>query len=452
MHPNSTQGGSNASSFPTSALLACIAAKSIMNSTCRFLFPFVVFFATDMGVSITLFSSTVLIAAEISSVFAPFMGYFFSRHQTPHVVISLCTFVSSIACLLNGLFPPKLSFGLLFAVFSLRLLFGAFYNLINSSVQACVASHVPPTEHGRLTGLVESSWTIGGFSFIVHGAVLRTFGWRGPFVVNGALLMLITPIMFCYIPRTNNKNEERGDSRSGETDKSRPFPPVEEEQCDEKQSIFSILKSSKSLVLLSFLVWNNGGFYLVFASYSIWLNTVHNLSSTTTGIVTLALCFGELAACSLMTFFSDRIGLLLNLQLCGLVLVFATFLLSFLTTSATPLSLAMLAVALIFVLFEWGIILSIGYASRLFPTRFCSPFLATVFCFMALARSLGALVSDHVYTRGGFRAVCFAAAAMELFGVILLYSFTKHFGNRIDWKERKAVVVDDAPTMHTTQL
>ena len=170
--------------FTNLQLASLIATKTILNSTIRFLFPFVIFFAESMNISQTKFALTILIAAEISSVVAPPCSQLASRYSNKRIC-TISTFAAGLTCLLNLCFPLDLGSNnfALAGVFVLRIGFGINFNLINSAIQSSVASNVLLKDHGKITGIVESSWTIGGFSFSVIGWLLARYGWKGPFLL-----------------------------------------------------------------------------------------------------------------------------------------------------------------------------------------------------------------------------------------------------------------------------
>jgi predicted MFS family arabinose efflux permease len=144
------------STFPRSAIIAAILTKTCFNSTIRFLFPFLAYFAEDMGITLELFSQTVLVAAEVSALVATFMSSWVSSYGST-TTCAFCCLVGGLSNVCVIFLPARLDSTPPLAVLcALRLIFGVTFNLLNSSVQSSIVHNVDEGVIGKITGIVES--------------------------------------------------------------------------------------------------------------------------------------------------------------------------------------------------------------------------------------------------------------------------------------------------------
>jgi predicted MFS family arabinose efflux permease len=64
----------------------------------------------------------------------------------------------------------------------LRLTFGVAFNLFTSTIQSSISQNSPLATQGRTTGMVETSWTLAAVTFVLHGFMIKEYGWKAPFV------------------------------------------------------------------------------------------------------------------------------------------------------------------------------------------------------------------------------------------------------------------------------
>ena len=166
-------------------MFTVIISKLVMNSTNRFLTPFVAFFSDSMDISVEKFTVALLAVGEVASL----LSLSLSKHAAklePGTLVGVCHVFAGFFNLAVLLLPDTLSSTwALVSMCLLRLGFGTCYNLSLSAIQSSLASNVDPERQGRITGIVEVSWTLASASFAAVGILLTEAGWKGPFVVNG---------------------------------------------------------------------------------------------------------------------------------------------------------------------------------------------------------------------------------------------------------------------------
>jgi len=361
-----------------------------------------------MGMTVVDFSSSVLVAAEVSALVATLLSSWVS-HIGSTRICTLCCVIGGLSNIGVIFLPAKIdSTNLLIVLCILRLIYGVTFNLLNSSVQSSVVHNVEESKIGKITGIVESSWTMGAVSFVAVGEILSVYGWKGPFVVNGVLMLFMTPFVFKYMPRDSDL----------EVVKDEKALVLEKDGDDSKAGIVSLLCSWKVFSLLGCLLLRDGGMYLILSSYSLWLEEDWRHTADEAGLASLVISGGEAIAFICMSLFSDRIGLERNMLGVTLLIVLTSLGIGTFEGTNLPTSLAFLGLG--FVCFEWGAILTIAITGSSAESGSRIFLLAVMFMTMAVARSLSAVLVETLWEMGGMKVIAFIASGMQLAAVCLL--------------------------------
>ena len=406
-----------------SILLLCVLPKLFMNSTLRFLFPFATFFAESMGISVALFSTTLLIASEVAAPVALLISKPAAQLGAP-TLASLSLVVGSLANVAVLLLPSTLAAPSLVVLCIFRLTFGVVFNLFSSAIQSSISHNTPVNVQGRAVGIVESSWTLAAFSFVGHGVLLDTFGWKMPFVVNGLLMLIAAPLIYVWLPSDFDEVDAATSipSTSPESAAS-PSPSPSPSTADSTstsapESLLSYVSTTPSIGFFSAMILRDSAMFMVLTTYSIWLSSEHGLEASESGTITLVIAAGELIAAISMTLFADKIGLTLNQTLVNFGGVLGSLGLAFFQSSSLPISLGFMGFG--FMNFEWSALTSIALTGSSYPTSVRVQMLTVMLMSMALARMIGASIADVVYGNlGGFGGVCYLAAAAQLVAAIV---------------------------------
>lgn len=200
------------------------------------------------------------------------------------------------------------------------------------------------------------SWTMGALSFVFVGKILSTYGWKGPFFVNGILMLLMSPLIYKYMPLDSDDPttkkvvlvDSKNSSQSGDDVVATVCPT----------SWWKEVTSWKVMSLLGCLLLRDGGMYLVLSSYSLWLEEDWDFEAEEAGTASLVISLGEATAVVAMSLLSDRIGLERNMLGVTLLIVLTSLGIGAFEGSSLYASLGFLGLG--FVCFEWGAILTIA--------------------------------------------------------------------------------------------
>ncbi|GMH48177.1 hypothetical protein TL16_g07064 [Triparma laevis f. inornata] len=417
-------------------LFTVIFSKLVFNSTIRFLTPFVAYFSEDMDISVEKFSLTILLIGEASSIFALGISRKASKLETKKLAL-ICCINAGLANVLVLALPSTLKEDWsLIILCAFRLWFGIFFNLMNSCIQSSLVNNVSPTHVGKMTGIVESSWTLGAFTFALVGVLLKVFGWKGPFVVNGVLMLISAPCLHYVLPpdikkdpinKININLEETLNAEGGK----------------EELTVRETVCSMQTFGLFGSLVLRDTGMFLVLTTYSLWLEEKWGMGSEEAGLASLVIAVGELTAVICMSTLSDRIGIQLNLASVNFAIVLSTIAFGLFENSNLSVSIAFLGISFFF--FEWGAICVIAYTGSNYHNEVRVTMLAILYTTMAASRSLAAAIVEPIYRAEGLqdmKGVAMICGAMQLFGACLFF-FTRDWkkaakgrGDKMNWSER----------------
>mmetsp|Transcript_31788 Transcript_31788/g.63053 ORF Transcript_31788/g.63053 Transcript_31788/m.63053 type:complete len:427 (+) Transcript_31788:179-1459(+) len=381
-------------------LLLVVLSKLVMNSTNRFLTPFVAFFSEGMGISVEKFTVALLAVGEVASL----LSLSISKHAAklePGTLAAICYFFAGLFNLAVLLLPDTLvSTWALVTMCLLRLGFGTCYNLSLSAIQSSLASNVDPEWQGRITGIVESSWTLASASFAAVGILLNKAGWKGPFVLNGALTLLFALPLYFALPSDKQSSKE-------ETKKTA------ESQGLNKESKGLAMLSFESLGLYGCLLLKDTGTYLILTTFSLWLEEQWGHGAEEAGFASLVISAGEGLAVLMMATVSDWIGIENCVSFVSFAIAIGTI--GFGIFEADNLHICLAFFGLTFMFFEWGAISMIAYAGSKFTADTRVSALSTVFCCMAIARSVSAVIAEPIYELpSGMKGVVFSGAILQL--------------------------------------
>jgi predicted MFS family arabinose efflux permease len=163
--------------------LSIALVRVVVNTAHRMVYPFLPFFAADLGVSLASFS-LVLTVRSLLGTASPFLATLVERRGTK-------------AGMLVGLAALAAAMGLVsasptFAMLVLALLVGsAGKYLFDPAMQAFLGDQVPYHRRGVAIAVTEMSWSLAFLVGVPALSLLKEFsGWRLPFMVLGGLSLL----------------------------------------------------------------------------------------------------------------------------------------------------------------------------------------------------------------------------------------------------------------------
>jgi predicted MFS family arabinose efflux permease len=372
-------------------LAASALARFFLNTARRFAYPFGPALARGLDVPLTRITSLVALNQGMG-LLSPLLGTLADRWG-PRVMMLI-----GLACLAGGM----LAVGVLplYATVLLALLLaGVGKSCFDPALQAYIGARVPWARRGFAVGLIEFAWA--GSSLIgipTVGWLIGTFGWRSPFLVLGLLALLSVVFLAILLPRVP---VSRGAARRG--------VPVREAWC-------LLVRRRAALGGLGYGLCFGMANDFLFVIYGAWLELDFRLPLAALGSATMVIGVAELVAESLTAFLSDRVGLARAVT-GGVALTAVAYLLLPFVARTLPLALA--ALFLVFVAFEFTVVSAVGLFTELLPDA-RGTMIGAVGATGSTGRMLGALLGGYLWLWGGLVATGCVAAALSVLALCSL--------------------------------
>lgn len=218
--------------------------------------------------------------------------------------------------------------------------------------------------------------------------------------MNGALTLLFALPLYFALPSDKQGAKE-------ETKKTA------ESQGLNKESKGLAMLSFESLGLYGCLLLKDTGTYLILTTFSLWLEEQWGHGAEEAGFASLVISAGEGLAVLMMATVSDWIGIENCVSFVSFAIAIGTI--GFGIFEADNLHICLAFFGLTFMSFEWGAISMIAYAGSKFTADTRVSALSTVFCCMAIARSVSAVIAEPIYELpSGMKGVVFSGAILQL--------------------------------------
>jgi len=384
-----------------SQLGAIFLARLVINTARRMTYTFAAAFARGLGVPLT--SITSLIALnQTAGLFGPLFGYWGDRWGYRTVMLGGLGLLA-VGLLSSGLFPG-------YATLMLALILaGLSKALFDPTALAYVGKRVPYHRRGLAMGLMELPWsasTLIGIPLV--GLMIDRFTWRSPFVAMGCLAALSFVAVSWLIPRDGKGRDEAA------------------EQPGVKETWRQAKRNPAVLAALGFALLMSLANDTLFVIYGVWLESTFSLSVVALGLSTMAIGVAELLGEGLTATVSDRLGLRQSL-LIGMSFVVLTYLL--LPLGEASLVLALGALFLAFLSFEFTVVTSFAYVSEIFPQA-RAVMMSSTLAAASIGRITGALIGGSLWLAGGMRANSLIAALAALLALTCVAVMTRRVGEK----------------------
>jgi predicted MFS family arabinose efflux permease len=372
-------------------LAASALARFFLNTARRFAYPFGPALARGLDVPLTRITSLVALNQGMG-LLSPLLGTLADRWG-PRVMMLI-----GLACLAGGM----LAVGVLplYATVLLALLLaGVGKSCFDPALQAYIGARVPWARRGFAVGLIEFAWA--GSSLIgipTVGWLIGTFGWRSPFLVLGLLALLSVVFLAILLPRVP---VSRGAARRA--------VPV-------REAWRLLVRRRAALGGLGYGLCFGMANDFLFVIYGAWLELDFRLPLAALGSATMVIGVAELVAESLTAFLSDRVGLARAVT-GGVALTAVAYLLLPFVARTLPLALA--ALFLVFVAFEFTVVSAVGLFTELLPDA-RGTMIGAVGATGSTGRMLGALLGGYLWLWGGLVATGCVAAALSVLALCSL--------------------------------
>ncbi|WP_284725407.1 MFS transporter [Bacillus aerius] len=273
-----------------------------------------------------------------------------------------------------------------------------------------------PEERGRIVGLVQSGIVIGILLARTFAGVLTDLaGWRSVYLVSGVMMLIITGVLYRYLPRADSKRASIS-------------------YVNLLASMFILFRQERILRIRGVL-----GFLIFVVFGTLWTSLVlplsttpYNLSHTAIGAFGLAGVAGALGAARAGSLADRGLG---QLTTCiALVLLLFSWCFIFFT----EYSLILLIVGIVILDLSVQAV-HVTNQSMIFMVRpeARSRLTAAYMIFYSLGSALGSIVSTNIYANAGWNGVCLFGASISALALLywmITYRFTAQITGTSDVK------------------
>ncbi len=362
--------------------------RLLFNTARRFVYPFAPVLSRGLGVSLT--ATTSLIAAtQFSGIFSLLFGPLGDKWGYRRMLWA------GSAILVVGMFAAGL-FPFYGVVLLGLLLAGLGKSVFDPSAQAFIGRQVPYRRRGLAVGIAEMNWA--GSSLIgipLVGLLIGVWGWRAPFFAIGAMGLMGWVLLVVLFSEKRNHQVVQNHAGIIEIWRRVGREPA----------------AMGAVGYTFFISFANDNLFVV---YGIWLESYFGLSVVAVGSATVVIGIAELLGEGLTATISDRLGLIRAIVIGCAITIFCYLLLPFF---GKTVGLALAALFLVFLTFEFTIVTSMSLFTEILPgTRatMMSGYLAA----SCAGRMLGAFSGGMIWHAGGIFAVSVTSALVS--GVALL--------------------------------
>ena len=366
--------------------------RLVLNTARRFAYPFAPVLSRELGVPLTAITSLIAVnwsTSVLGFVFGPVADRFGYRNM---MIIGMV--LLAVGMLAGGWFP-------IYSVMVIALFLAGMGKIVfDPAVQAYIGEQVPYQRRGMAIGWIEISWagsTLLGIPIIA--LLIDNLGWRSPFFAMGAMGILGALAMIAFVPAA-------GQSRSRP---SGALPFVRMMQ--------NMIQDRHSLGAMSYVFFFSAAVDNLFVIYGAWLEKAFDVGMVALGLGTSVIGVAELLGEILVATISDRFGLKRVVNL-GVICCIITY--SLLPFVSRSVYLAMAALFVHFLIFEFTIISSVALCTELQPGSRATV-IAGFFAAAGLGRICGALIGGPIWLNGGIFLTSMVSAGLTVFALASLH-------------------------------
>jgi predicted MFS family arabinose efflux permease len=382
-----------------------ITARIIVDTGVQLFNPFLPLIAAGLGTSVVVMGRLVSLRSAMG-LFSPVFGAAADRYGY-RIVLRIGLLLSAAGMLAVGVSASIWPAAIGMVVAGLGM--AAFV----PTLHAYLSARLPYSRRGRGLGMLEYSWALTGiFGLYLMGQLISAAGWRAPFFVLSAGL-LIMAVVFGALPAARDPGSRPHTDRAAASSVSLSARALNFLRLGD-----NALSAYAAIGVSSFTHFAAVQLMIV---YGAWFSAEYGLTATQLG--TVALIFGvfDLIASVSVSLFSDRIGKRRSVFIGSVGALAGYLLLPWLNTGAT---IAILGVAVTRGLFEFSIVSCIPLLSEQVPTQ-----RAKVMT-LSSAISLGAVtlanfIAPALYAGYGIAVVAFTSAVAAAAGLALLLLFVR---------------------------
>ncbi|MFL0453091.1 MFS transporter [Bacillus pumilus] len=286
--------------------------------------------------------------------------------------------------------------------------------VVTQVLVAFAATWAAPEERGRIVGLVQSGIVIGILLARTFAGILTDLaGWRSVYLVSAVMMLIITAVLYRYLPRTDSERASISYIRL-------------------LASMFTLFRQERILRIRGIL-----GFLIFIVFGTLWTSLVlplssspYNLSHTAIGAFGLAGVAGALGAARAGRLADRGLG---QLTTCiALVLLFVSWFFIFFT----EYSLILLIIGIITLDLSVQAV-HVTNQSMIFTVlpEARSRLTAAYMIFYSIGSATGSIASTSIYANNGWSGVCLFCASVSAIAFLywfITYRFTKQITVKSD--------------------
>ncbi len=369
-------------------LLALTAARLMLNTGLRMVYPFLPALARGVGVELTAVYRLVTLR-NFAGLLSPLFGPLIERYgRKPLMIVAMLLF--AVGCLVVVLWPAYWGLG------ATLVMIGLAKVIFDPAMQAYIGDTVPYRQRGRALAVTELAWSGGlllGAPLI--GLAIQLWGWQSPFLWLGGLALATTLLLVRVLPRLPHAARRLLTLRS-------MAAVVRRHPVIWAAALYTLLAMAANEI-----------FFIV---YGDWMEGNFGLALGALGLASAVIGGSEIAGEISAGFLVDRFGKRPVIMTTGLLNALAYLALPFIGSSLVS---ALLALMLLFWFFEVTLVGGVPLLTELVPSA-RSVVMSVALGAGALGRALGSLIGPVVFARGGFGSSGLAAAGVMLLAVLVL--------------------------------
>lgn len=372
-----------------SQLILLTAARLLLNTAARLIFPFKPEIRRGLGVSVAQFDQIVALGS-LAGLLGPWLAPLSERFGRRRLLAAMLL-VFSLGCGIAAGARGALWFG---AALLLITLGKVVYDPI---MQTHLGDTVPYGRRSRAIAVTELAWSLALLvGAPLAGVLIGRFGWNAPYVVLAVLGVAVAPLLARRLPESRPADGRRPDvaRRLLEALRGRP-------------GIFALAGA-----MLLAMAANQ----MLFISYAEWLQERFQLSLGQLGLTAFVIGSAELLGEGIVGWAGDRVGKRRLVLWAGALSAPAYLAVPFLDAG---LASVMGAIFVVFVLFEITFVGLVPIFTELTPQA-RSASLAVFALTLPLGRTVGSLAAAPVQALGGMTATGIVAAATTLLVVLAI--------------------------------
>ncbi len=367
------------------------AARVVLHTLYRMIYPFLSVFSRGLGVDLAQLSLA-LTGRSLMGFLGPFLATIADRYGRK-ISMLLGLGLVIIASLTIWIFPT-------FPVFFGGLMLAMLGNLMFiPAMQAFIGDRVAYEKRGRVLGITELSWAIAfiaGIPFVgwLMARSQPDKAWLAPFPVIALFGTICLLLIAWRVP--NN----------------RPLVPA---QGSGIGTIRKMLGISSVLAGLGFAISVAAANEVVNLIFGVWLEDRFALKLAALGAASAVIGISELGGEGLSALLADRLGKEVAITMGLITSAVSTFILYFFSGSVAG---ALTGLFFFYLGFEFTLVSSLPLMSEVYPAARATVMALTVACF-SLGRALAAMLAPWLYNLG-FLFNLIAAILLIVSGFILL--------------------------------